>query len=57
MLDVSAALCDADIEDSDIPPAPELVETLYLRLDKWWHERPSALDPNKNPSSENLVAA
>lgn len=57
MSDMLNTLWDEDIADSEIPPKPEQVEVLYLRLKSWWDLRPQSLDPMRNPSPENLLAA
>ncbi|KAF2703392.1 hypothetical protein K504DRAFT_177266 [Pleomassaria siparia CBS 279.74] len=55
--DCADTLMDQDGTRSDIPPKPEQIEVLYLRLKSWWESRPDRLDPTKHPSPENLLAA
>ncbi|KAF2871303.1 hypothetical protein BDV95DRAFT_668628 [Massariosphaeria phaeospora] len=57
ILDCAKLLADPDHEDADIPPKPEDVEILYLRLKSWWDSRPEVLDPTRFPSPENLLTA
>jgi hypothetical protein len=40
-----------------IPPKPEEIEVLYLRLKSWYDVRPQSLLPTNFPSPENLLAA
>ncbi|KAF2113856.1 hypothetical protein BDV96DRAFT_118510 [Lophiotrema nucula] len=57
MLDCANILVDADGSVLDVPPKPEVVEVLVLRLKSWWDSRPVSLNPSDHPSPENLLSA
>lgn len=57
ILDCSRTLVDPEEPVSDIPPKPEQIEVLYLRLKNWYDGRPQSLLPANYPSPENLLTA
>jgi hypothetical protein len=57
ILDCSRALVDPEEPVSDIPPKPEHIEALYLRLKDWYEGRPPGLIPANYPTPENLLTA
>ncbi|KAL1593824.1 hypothetical protein SLS60_010557 [Paraconiothyrium brasiliense] len=57
LLECTNMLIDPDDPTSDIPPKPEQVEILYLRLKLWFDHRRSSLCPTKHPTPENLLTA
>ena len=57
ILDCSKAIMDPDEPVGDIPPKPEQIEVLYLRLKNWYDARPKCLLPESYPSPENLLTA
>ncbi|KAF1969721.1 hypothetical protein BU23DRAFT_651917 [Bimuria novae-zelandiae CBS 107.79] len=57
LLELLNSLIDAENSTSDIPPKPEEVEILYLRLKLWFDRRRSSLYPAKHASPQNLLAA
>jgi len=57
VMDYANILVDPDDVHSEVPPKPEQIEVLYLRLKSWWDSRPESLNPEAHPSPENLLAA
>ncbi|KAF2744922.1 hypothetical protein M011DRAFT_407366 [Sporormia fimetaria CBS 119925] len=57
MLDVTISLADTEMNQARTPPDPELIETLHIRLKTWWDNRNPSLDPDKNSTPENILAA
>ncbi|KAF2448778.1 hypothetical protein P171DRAFT_461488 [Karstenula rhodostoma CBS 690.94] len=57
LLECLNTLIDPDDPTSDLPPKPEQIEILYLRLKLWFDHRRSSLCPTKHPSPENLLTA
>ncbi|KAF2269450.1 hypothetical protein CC78DRAFT_575010 [Lojkania enalia] len=57
MLDCAHSFAYVDDRGSKIPPNPEQVEVLYLKMKSWWDSRPESLEPTENSSPENLLAA
>ncbi|KAF9737088.1 C6 transcription factor [Paraphaeosphaeria minitans] len=57
LLECLNTLIDPDDPTSDLPPKPEQIEILYLRLKLWYDHRRSSLCPTKHPSPENLLTA
>ncbi|KAF1996448.1 hypothetical protein P154DRAFT_320031 [Amniculicola lignicola CBS 123094] len=57
MIEYANTLVGPDDVNNEIPPKPEQVEILYLRLNSWWKTRHESLDPIRNPLPEYLLAA
>jgi len=57
ILDCSRTLVDPEEPVYDIPPKPEQIEVLYLRLKSWYDARAQSLFPANYPSPENLLTA
>lgn len=57
LLDCASTLRMTDDYESDLPPKPEQVEVLYMRLKSWYDDRPHSINPNTNSSPENLLTA
>ncbi|KAH7135056.1 hypothetical protein B0J11DRAFT_575675 [Dendryphion nanum] len=55
-LDCMGILAMDDDYDPEISPKPEQIEILLMRLKSWFESRPQSLEPNKNPSPENLLS-
>ncbi|ORX93515.1 hypothetical protein BCR34DRAFT_594663 [Clohesyomyces aquaticus] len=57
ILDCSKNLLEVDNLFSDVPPKPEQLEVLYLKLEGWWQTRLARLNAMTYPTAENILAA
>ncbi|KAF1954077.1 hypothetical protein CC80DRAFT_536957 [Byssothecium circinans] len=57
ILECSNTLIDRHDPNFDIPPKPEQIEILHLKLKTWYTTQAPSLHPENFPSPENLLAA
>ncbi|CAI6295676.1 unnamed protein product [Periconia digitata] len=57
ILECSKILTESDAFVSEVPPKPEVIEVLYVKMKSCYDAQPSILDPEKFPSPPNLLAA